>query len=448
MEVIQEHSNPTNVTDVVVSTPRRLTTDRFIIEGGKQLTGEVTVGGNKNAVLPMIAAVLLTDDDIVLNNVPQILDVETMLTILEHLGAEVHKHGSTLRLRCLEVRTTEIPWELCTAIRTSFLFVAALLVRCGQAKVYPPGGDIIGRRRLDAHFYGLRCLGVDIDETEFEFSVPKGLQGRDLFFDESSVTATEHIMMAATLAKGTTIIRNAASEPHVQDLAKLLIKMGAQIDGLNTNTLTIAGVDSLHGATHDIVSDHVETGSYLALAAATGGELTIHGTVPSHYWMIQRVFQRFNIQLDFTSDRVRLPGGQFPVIQKDIGGAIPQIDDGPWPQFPSDLMSAMLVLATQTEGTVLFFEKMFESRMYFVDRLIQMGASAIVCDPHRVVVSGKTFLRSHTLTSPDIRAGMALIIAALCAQGTSHIQNVHVIDRGYEKMEEKLLSLGARIQRK
>ena len=224
--------------------------------------------------------------------------------------------------------------------------------------------------------------------------------------------------------------------------------MGARIEGVNTNTLTIAGVNALHGTSHTVVSDHIETGSYLALAAATGGEITVSGTVRSHYWMIQRVFQRFNVQLEFTKDNVWLPGGQSPVIQKDIGGAIPQIDDGPWPQFPSDLMSSMLVLATQAEGTVLFFEKMFESRMYFVDRLIQMGASAIVCDPHRVVVSGKTMLRSYTLTSPDIRAGMALIIAALCAHGTSQIQNVHIIDRGYEKMEEKLLSLGARIQRK
>ena len=422
--------------------------DKFIIEGGQPLRGEIHVGGNKNAVLPMIAAALLTDEEVVLENVPQILDVKTMLLILEHVGADINQTGSTLALRCTKVRRTEIPQELCTAIRASFLFVAGLLVRCGHAKVHPPGGDVIGRRRLDAHFYGLRCLGANIHEDQFEFFAPKGLTGRDLFFDESSVTATEHILMAATLAKGTTTIRNAASEPHVQDLARMLIKMGAKIDGLNTNTLAIEGVSSLRGTSHTVSSDHIETGSYLALAAATGGAITVHGTVRSHYWMIQRVFQRFNIQLEFATDNVRLPGGQSPIIQKDIGGAIPQIDDGPWPQFPSDLMSSMLVLATQAEGTVLFFEKMFESRMYFVDRLIQMGASAIVCDPHRVVVSGKTSLRSYILTSPDIRAGMALIIAALCARGTSHIQNVHVIDRGYEKMEEKLLSLGARIQRK
>ena len=420
----------------------------FVIEGGQPLSGEIHVGGNKNAVLPMIAAVLLTDEEVVLKNTPQILDLKMMLKILEHLGGEIEEDGSILKLRCKSVRASEIPWELCTALRTSFLFVAALLVRCGHAKVHPPGGDVIGRRRLDAHFYGLRCLGVNIEEDKFEFFAPDGLTGRDLFFDESSVTATEHIMMAATLAEGVTIIRNAASEPHVQDLAHLLMKMGARIEGLNTNTLTITGVSALHGTSHIVVSDHIETGSYLALAAATGGEITVSGIVRSHYWMIQRVFQRFNVQLEFTKEKVSLPGGQSPVIQKDIGGAIPQIDDGPWPQFPSDLMSSMLVLATQAKGTVLFFEKMFESRMYFVDRLIQMGASAIVCDPHRVVVSGKTILRSYTLTSPDIRAGMALIIAALCAHGTSQIQNVHIIDRGYEKMEEKLLSLGARIQRR
>ena len=427
---------------------RKPRNEEFTVEGGRPLYGEIHAGGNKNAALPMIAAALLTDQEVVLQNVPVILDVKTMLSILERLGADIAEQGTTLHLRCADVRTAEIPYELCNSLRASFLFVSSLLVRCGRAKVYPPGGDVIGRRRLDAHFYGLRCLGVNIDEEQFEFRAPNGLQGRDLFFDESSVTATEHIMIAATRAKGKTIIRNAASEPHVQDLARMLIKMGAQIEGLNTNILTINGVNSLGGTSHEVVSDHIETGSYLALTAATGGEITIHGIVRSHYWMIQRVFQRFNIQLEFLENCVKLPGGQSPVIQKDIGGVIPQVDDGPWPQFPSDLMSSMLVLATQAEGTVLFFEKMFESRMYFVDRLIQMGASAIVCDPHRVVISGKTLLRSHTLSSPDIRAGMALIIAALCAKGTSHIQNAFVIDRGYENMEGKLQSLGAKIQRR
>jgi UDP-N-acetylglucosamine 1-carboxyvinyltransferase len=256
-------------------------------------------------------------------------------------------------------------------------------------------------------------------------------------------------MMAAVLAKGTTVLRNAASEPHVQDLAKLLIGMGAQIEGLDTNTLTITGVDRLGGTTHRIVSDHIEAGSYLALVAATGGEVVVHDTVKSHYWMINRVFERFGIQLDIESDRIVLPGGQSPRIRPDAGGVIPRVDDGPWPQFPTDMMSSMLVLATQSQGSVLFFEKMFESRMYFVDPLVQMGANIIVCDPHRVVVTGKTGLRGGTVRSPDIRAGMALLVAALCAHGRpSTVHNAGIVDRGYERVEEKLQSLGADIERR
>ena len=425
----------------------KITTNKLVINGGQPLAGEICVGGNKNAVLPIIAACLLTEDEVILQNVPEILDVQMMLSIFEHLGGDVHRTGSEVKLCSKNLGVTEIPRNLCTALRTSFLFVAPLLVRLQHAKVYPPGGDVIGRRRLDSHFYGLRCLGVEIDEDNFEFKLKNKLSGRDLFFDESSVTATEHVLIAAVCAQGTTIIRNAASEPHVQDLAQFLIKMGAKIEGLNTNTLKISGVNSLRGTSYQIISDHIETGSYLALVAATKGEITIRNIVRSHYWMIQRIFQRFSIHLEFTQDSVTLPGGQTPIIQKDIGNAIPQVDDGPWPQFPSDLMSSMLVLATQAQGTVLFFEKMFESRMYFVDRLIQMGASAIVCDPHRVVISGKTILKGQILSSPDIRAGMALIVAALCAKGTSEIHNASVIDRGYEKMEQKLQSLGADIRR-
>lgn len=421
--------------------------NRFVINGGKLLSGEITAGGNKNAILPMIAACLLTDQPVALQSVPAIRDVDKMLAIVEHLGGEVSRSGDELTIVCKSIRSAEIPRELCASVRASFLFVAPLLYRTGNAKVYSPGGDVIGRRRLDAHFYGLRTMGVEIDEANYQFRVHGRLIAKDLFFDEASVTATEHIMMAATLAVGITTIRNAASEPHVQDLAKLLTQMGAQIEGLNTNTLKIHGVNSLSGTSHRVVPDHIETGSYLALVAATGGEITIHNTVSSHYWMIQRTFQRFNLHLEFTADTVRFPGNQKPVIQKDVGGMIPRVDDGPWPQFPSDLMSAMLVLATQAEGTILFFEKMFESRMYFVDWLIQMGASAIVCDPHRVVISGKTPLRPHALTSPDIRAGMALIIAALCARGTSVIQNASMVDRGYEKMEQKLGAIGADIVR-
>jgi UDP-N-acetylglucosamine 1-carboxyvinyltransferase len=413
------------------------------------LAGEITASGNKNAVLPMLAAALLTDEPVVLENVPAIRDVESMLEILGFLGAEVSREGSRVRIRAAEIRESEIPWELCEKTRTSFLMVAPLLSRCEAVKMHPPGGDLIGRRRLDSHFYGLRLLGVEIDEETFEFRASGRLSGRTLFFDESSVTATEHIMMAAVLAKGTTVLRNAASEPHVQDLAKLLIGMGAQIEGLDTNTLTITGVDRLGGTTHRIVSDHIEAGSYLALVAATGGEVVVHDTVKSHYWMINRVFERFGIQLDIESDRIVLPGGQSPRIRPDAGGVIPRVDDGPWPQFPTDMMSSMLVLATQSQGSVLFFEKMFESRMYFVDPLVQMGANIIVCDPHRVVVTGKTGLRGGTVRSPDIRAGMALLVAALCAHGRpSTVHNAGIVDRGYERVEEKLQSLGADIERR
>ncbi len=419
----------------------------FIIEGGVPLGGELVASGNKNAALPMIAASLLTDEEVILENVPAIQDVRGMVEILAYFGVTHEYADDVLRIQAAKVGTSELSRDLCSRLRTSFLFVAALLARTGRAKVYPPGGDVIGRRRLDAHLYGLKGLGAKVNEDELDFTAPKGFRGRDLFFDEASVTATEHILMAAVLAKGTTIIRNAASEPHVQDLAQMLLKMGARIEGLRTDTLTVTGVERLHGTTHRIASDHTEVGSYLAIAAATGGEITIHDTVRGHYWMANRVFERFGLKLVFTRTTVRLPGGQHPRVRKDVGGAIPRVDDGPWPQFPSDLMSVMLVLATQSEGTVLFFEKMFESRMYFTDHLLTMGASLVVCDPHRVVVSGPTKLRPATLRSPDIRAGMALLMAALCAPGTSTLQNAEIVDRGYGHVEQNLQSLGARIRR-
>lgn len=421
---------------------------RFVIHGGKPLHGEITASGNKNAALPMIAAALLTEDEVRLENLPEIRDVAIMLDCIEHLGAEVTRDGTVVKIHARDIAVSEVPWELCEKIRTSFLLVGPLLARTGHAKLYQPGGDLIGRRRLDAHLYGLRSLGAEIDEDEFEFTAPAGLGGSTLFFDESSVTATEHLMMAAVLAKGTTVLRNAASEPHVQDLADMLISMGAQIEGNGTNTLTITGVTQLSGTTHRIVSDHVEAASYVALAAATGGSIKVHDTVKSHYWMTHRVFERFGLDLRLESRHIELPPHQTPRIRQDAGGVTPRVDDGPWPQFPSDLMSSMLVLATQAEGSILFFEKMFESRMYFVDPLIQMGANIIVCDPHRVIVSGRTPLRGGTVRSPDIRAGMALIIAALCAHGRpSVVHNVEIIDRGYESVEAKLRALGAELER-
>ena len=421
---------------------------QFVIHGGKPLRGEITASGNKNAVLPMVAAALLTDEEVVLENVPQLLDVQCMLDILGYLGASVSVNGDQVSIRAERVTGSEIPYALCERVRSSFLFVAPLLHRTGQASLHPPGGDQIGRRRLDAHYYGLRGLGADADVEALEFRLSGRFQGAMLFFDEASVTATEHVMMAAVVADGETTLLNAASEPHVQDLARMLVSMGAHIEGLGTNTLTIQGVDSLHGARHEVVSDHIEAGSYLALAAATGGEITVHGTLRGHYWMINRVFERLGIKLDLQSDRIVLASGQTPQILLDEGHATPTIDDGPWPQFPSDMMSPMLVLATQSEGSVLFFEKMFESRMYFVDPLVQMGANIIVCDPHRVLVTGRTRLHGQTVRSPDIRAGMALLIAALCAEGRpSVVQNAEILDRGYGNLEQNLTALGADIVR-
>jgi UDP-N-acetylglucosamine 1-carboxyvinyltransferase len=421
---------------------------RFVIRGGQRLTGEIHASGNKNAVLPMLAATLLSDEEVVLENVPAIRDVDAMLDILAYLGAEVSRDDGIVRVRAARIQENEIPRELGEKIRTSFLMVGPLLSRTGQVRISAPGGDTIGRRRLDAHFYGLQGLGVQVDVDKLEFHQRAKLKAAVLFFDEASVTATEHIMMAATLADGVTTLRNAASEPHVQDLAKLLIAMGAEIEGVGTDTLRITGVERLHGARHRVVSDHIEVGSYLALVAATGGSLTVHETVPGHYWMMRRVFERFGLELELEADRIVLPGGQVPRIQPDAGGMTPRIDDGPWPQFPSDMMSPIIVLATQSEGSVLFFEKMFESRMYFVDPLIQMGANVIVCDPHRVIVSGPTRLRGQTVRSPDIRAGMALLMAALCAEGQpSVVQNADIIDRGYEHVEEKLQALGADLVR-
>jgi UDP-N-acetylglucosamine 1-carboxyvinyltransferase len=421
---------------------------RFVIHGGRPLGGEIHASGSKNAALPMIAAALLTDEEVVLENVPSIRDVDVMLEIASVLGADVSRVGDRVVIRASDLDQQDLPYELCERVRTSLLFVAPLLHRLGRAKLHPPGGDGIGRRRLDTHFYGLRRLGAEIDEDEFEFTAADGLAGAILFFDEASVTATEHLLMAAALARGTTTILNAASEPHVMDLARLLLSMGAQIDGLYTNTLTITGVERLGGAHHRVVSDHIEVGSYLALAAATGGGITVHETVRGHYWMMHRVFERFGIEIELKSDRIVLPSGQTPRIQPDAGGAIPQVDDGPWPQFPTDMMSPFLVLATQSEGTILFFEKMFEGRMVFVDSLIQMGANAIICDPHRVLIAGPSPLRGQTVRSPDIRAGMAMIIAALCStRRPCIVQNAEIVDRGYERVDEKLRSIGADIVR-
>ena len=417
------------------------------VAGDAEIRGEVTVGGNTNAALPMIAALLLTDEEVTLRNVPDILDVRSMLDIAGELGAEFRFENHVLTFRCPAIRTTTVPRELCARNRTSILFAAPLLARCGRAELFPPGGDVIGRRRLDGHFYGLTRLGAEMSgDLTYRFEAPRKLKGRELFLDEASVTATEQILIAAAAARGTTTLYNAACEPHVRDLAELLNAMGAKISGGGSNTLVIEGVEKLHGADYTVVGDHIEAGSFLALAAAAGGEVTVRGTTVRHYWMLRRVFERLGVTMTLHGDRIHLPGGQTPRIECDFGGHIPQISDGPWPQYPSDMMSCTIVAATQCTGTVMFFEKMFESRIYFADRLISMGANAIVCDPHRVVITGRARLHGVTMSSPDIRAGMAMVIAALCAKGESTIHSAEVIYRGYENLVEKLTALGAHIE--
>lgn len=419
----------------------------LILKGGTLKGGELRISGNKNAVLPMIAALMLSDGESVLHNVPDILDVHTMLDIAAALGAEYTFEHNTLRFRCRDVKTHIISRELCARNRTSILFAASLIARCKKAELSPPGGDVIGRRRLDGHFYGLTKLGAEMAPqwNTYSFNAPDGLNGRELFLDEASVTATEQIIIAAATAKGTTTLYNAACEPHVTDLAAMLNAMGAKISGAGSNTVTIEGVDKLSGCTHTVCGDHIEAGSFLALGAAAGVPVTLRGTTLRHYWMLRRVFERLGWKMILHDDTIVLPGDQDPAVESDFGGYIPQISDGTWPQYPSDMMSCTIVAATQSRGTVMFFEKMFESRIYFVDRLISMGANAIVCDPHRVVITGKTQLYAQSLASPDIRAGMAMVIAALCARGESRIDRADVIYRGYEHLADKLRILGAEV---
>ena len=418
------------------------------VEGGRPISGEVEVGGNKNAALPMIAASLLTDEEVVLKGVPNILDVEAMLEIASSLGVSVEKSHGVVKLRANGPLRTTIPKALCGKVRASILFTGPLVAREGAAALWPPGGDVIGRRRLDAHFYGLSVLGAEIDSKAYPFRLKaSGVRGRDMFFDEASVTATENIMMAATLADGATTIRNAAAEPHVQALALMLRDMGAEINGIGTNTLEIVGGRKLSGVEVQVPGDHVEAASFLAMAAATGGEITIKGASQRDFWMTRRVFEKLGAPFDMSESGLHLPSGLALEVKPDFGGAIPVISDSPWPQFPSDMMSCSIVMATQAKGSILFFEKMFEGRMYFVDRLIAMGANAVVCDPHRAIITGPSRLRGCEMSSPDIRAGMAMLIAALVAEGESVIHNVDVIYRGYESVVEKITALGADVER-
>lgn len=421
---------------------------RFLIRGGIPLSGEVTPSGNKNAALPMLAASLLTDQEVVLHNVPQIQDLATMVRILEALGVEVQNRGDhTLAIRARDIRDTSIHPDLGRRIRASILFAGPMLARAGKVTLPLPGGDVIGRRRVDTHLEALRALGADIEiDGGYRLRAPQ-LSGAEIFLDEASVTGTENALMAAVTARGGTVLRNAASEPHVQELARLLQRMGARIDGIGTNTLSIEGITQLGGGECEIPSDHIEVGSFLAAAAATHGEIRIHKVDPNHVRMILLTLRRLGVEAQVTDEEIHLPRTERLRIRFDVHGAIPKIDDGPWPAFPADLMSIAIVLATQAEGTVLFFEKMFESRLFFVDKLIAMGARLVLSDPHRVVVVGPSRLHGETLESPDIRAGMALLVAALCAEGESTIHNIAQIDRGYERIEEKLRGLGAQIER-
>src|SRR6476661_5564178 len=430
----------TAVTDAVA--------ESFVIEGGQPLSGRVRAAGNKNGALPVLAACLLTSEPIVLSNVPRIRDVETMIALISALGAEAEWIGENeVRVHAADVSSHELDPDLARRIRASFLLAGPLLARLGRASVPPPGGDVIGRRRLDPHIHALERLGTRIEiERRYEMTT-EGLRGAEIFLDEASVMATENAVMAAVLTPGETTIGNAACEPHVQDLCRFLVSLGAQIDGIESNVLRIHGVESLRGGEWSIAPEHIEVGSFIGLAAVTNSDLTIDGVETKDLASILTAFTRLGIEVEPGDGWVRVPPHQELVIQNDLGDQVPKIEDGPWPAFPADLTSIAVAVATQAWGTVLVFEKMFENRLFFVDKLVSMGARIIVCDPHRVVVSGPSRLYGQRLTSPDIRAGMAILIAALCANGRSTIGNVAEIDRGYERIDERLRAVGAQIER-
>jgi UDP-N-acetylglucosamine 1-carboxyvinyltransferase len=423
--------------------------EKFVIQGGVPLSGDLTVAGNKNAALPILAACLLTEEEVLLHRVPRIRDTEAQIALLEQLGVEVAwVADNSIRLCARDVAGGTVDEELSGRIRASFLLAGPLLARFGEAKMPPPGGDFIGRRRLDAHLDAFKDLGARVDGSRWiELSAPAGLQACEIFMDEPSVMGTENALMAAALCPGQTEISNAASEPHVQDLARLLTKMGARVDGIGSNVMTVNGAEGLRGAEHTVSCDHIEVGSFMALAAATGGELRIRDVEPGDLTNIRRQFKRLGLQTEIDDTGMLVPSGQQLQVESDLGDAIPKIEDGPWPAFPADLTSIALALATQAEGEVLIFEKMFENRLFFVDKLVAMGARITLCDPHRAIVSGPSRLHGERVESPDIRAGMAMLIAACAADGMSEIGNIRQIDRGYEQIDERLRGLGAQIER-
>src|ERR671935_864276 len=416
----------------------------FVIDGGQPLNGRVTAAGNKNGALPILAACLLATEPVVLRNVPRIRDVETMIALIGDLGAEIEWTGDNeVRVHASELTSHELDAELASRIRASFLLAGPLLARLGRASVPPPGGDVIGRRRLDPHIHAFQELGAEVRiNSRYEMRTD-GLRGADIFLDEASVMATENAVMAASLAPGETVIGNAACEPHIQDLCRFLVSLGAEIEGIESNVLRVRGVERLRGGEWRICPEHIEVGSFIGLAAVTGSDVTFEDVQPKDLISIIPAFERLGVHVEIHGTTLHVPPRQELVIRNDLGDQIPKIEDGPWPSFPADLTSIAVAVATQALGTVLIFEKMFENRLFFVDKLVSMGARIIVCDPHRVVVPGPAQLYGQRLTSPDIRAGMAILIAALCANGRSEIGNVAEIDRGYERIDDRLRAVGA-----
>ncbi len=424
--------------------------EKFVIEGGAPLSGTLAPAGNKNGALPILASCLLTSEEVRVGNVPRIRDVDAMLAILEEIGVQVSWTGANEITLCASGAGDRVALdvELAEQIRASFLLAGPLLARFRRAVMPPPGGDVIGRRRLDPHLDAFRAMGAQIESgRDIVLHAPGGLRPSDVFMDEPSVMATENALMAAALTPGATVIRNAACEPHVQDLARMLVKMGADIHGIGSNLITVEGAESLHGCVHEVAPDHIEIGSFIALAGVTGGELRIAGTVPDDLRMIRLVFERIGLRTELDGNDVLVPGGQKLIVQADVGEYKSKIQDGPWPAFPADLTSIAVALATQAEGSILVHEWMFENRLIFTDKLILMGADIVMCDPHRAIITGPRRLRGERVESPDIRAGMAMLLAALCADGRSEIGNVRQIDRGYERIDERLRELGARIER-
>jgi UDP-N-acetylglucosamine 1-carboxyvinyltransferase len=422
--------------------------ESFVIEGGRPLQGRIRASGNKNGALPILAACLLTTEPVLLHNVPRILDVETMIELLSDIGAEADWVGpNDVQVHAAAVVKHELDQELCSRMRASFLLAGPLLARIGRVSAPPPGGDVIGRRRLDPHIHAFAELGAQID-IGLRYEMRGGsMRGSNIFLDEASVMATENALMAAALTPGETVIGNAACEPHVQDLCRFLSSLGAEIEGVESNVLRINGVESLRGGEWEIGPDHIEVGSFIGLAAITDGDVTIDGVKRADLVSILHGFEKFGVQVELGDDLVRVPPGQELVVRDDLGGHVPKIEDGPWPAFPSDLTSVVLTVATQAQGTILMFEKMFENRLFFTDKLVSMGARIILCDPHRAVVTGPAKLRGQRMESPDIRAGMAMLLASLCAEGSSTIGAVYQIDKGYERIDERLRALGAQIDR-